>query len=77
MLENRVPRKIFGSRMRVATGEQGILLAMLLFRPTPEFNSRPFHPVEFLMEGRPFSEYCNIPIRISLHFFSIIIQSCV
>jgi hypothetical protein len=76
MLESRVPRRIFGSRMRVATGEQGKLLAMLWLRPIPEFNSRPFR-VEFLMEGRPFPEYCDIPIRISLHFCSIVIQSCV
>jgi hypothetical protein len=76
MLENRVPRRMFGGRVRVATGEQGILLAMLWLRPTPEFNSRSFR-VEFLMEGRPFSEHCDIPIRISLHFCSTVIQSCV
>jgi len=35
MLENWIPRRIFGSRMRVATGEQGILLAMLWLKPTP------------------------------------------
>jgi len=76
MLENRVPRRIVGGRMRVATGKQGILLAMLWLRPTPELNSRPFR-VEFLIEGRSFSEYCDIPIRIPLHFCSIVIQSCV
>jgi len=60
MLENRVPRGIVGGRMRVATGEQGILLATLWLRPTPELNSRPFR-VEFLRESRPFSDYCDIP----------------
>jgi hypothetical protein len=60
MLENRVPRRIFGSRMRVATGEQGILLANLWLRQKPEFNSRPFR-VEFLMEGRPFSDTAIFP----------------